>query len=88
MFTLIFTAMFVLMFTNMFTNVYMQVLHLFSVDQVEQIHFKNYDFEIILYTFLGNIIQLSYTYPNDFFKDFTKKNSFSLKNIKTDRVHI
>ena len=42
---------------------------------------KNDDFEIILYTFLGTIIQLTYTYPNNFFR---KKYRFSLKNIKTD----
>ena len=33
----------------------------------QQIYFINDDFEIILYIFLGTIIQLNYTYPNHFF---------------------
>ena len=39
----------------------------------QQLHFKNGDFEIILYTFLVTIIQLTYTYPNHSFQNFTKK---------------
>jgi hypothetical protein len=50
----------------------------------QQIHFKNDDFEIIIYTYLGTLIQLTYAYPNHFFSNFTKKYRFSLENIKTD----